>query len=117
MGKYIVWLIIAVTIGSGVVSADIEHKVARGETIESIAEKYGITTEKLLEVNKDAADLFYIGQRLTIPIVETSDDQSEFSQTNNMTGMISPMERGLAEDAKRHFENKEWGKLSRRIIS
>lgn len=113
MGKYIVCVITSILIGSGLIFADIEHKVARGETIESIAEKYGISKDELLEVNKDAISLFYIGQILIIPGVQMEEEQDDLINTINRNVTISPMERGLAVDAKRYFENKEWGKAAK----
>ncbi len=111
MGKYIVCLITSIIIGIGVTFADIQHTVGRGETIESIAEKYGITTERLLEVNKDASTLFYIGQRLKIPIAQKNEhDENAHSNINAHHRMISAVEQGLSEDAKRYFENKNWEK-------
>ncbi|MDE6022726.1 MAG: LysM peptidoglycan-binding domain-containing protein [Muribaculaceae bacterium] len=111
MWKKIIVTIASIMIGSVGALADIVHTVSRGETIESIAEKYRITTEKLLEVNVDASSLFYIGQKLQIPIEQKDDDNLlEFSQAKIQYNMISTAEQGLADDAKRHFENKEWGK-------
>lgn len=48
------------------------HVVQRGETIESIAEKYGITTAALLEANPNAADFFFVGMKLQIPAAEAA---------------------------------------------
>lgn len=112
MGKYLICLMGTIMMGMATAFADIEHTVARGESLESIAEKYGITTDKLLDINEDAKTLFYIGQKLTIPTIETNgDDTSENSHVmGSLKGTISPIERNLAEDAKRHFEYKEWGK-------
>ena len=111
MGKYIICLLISAILGIGSGFADIEHTVARGESIESIAEKYGITPEQVLEANKDASTLFYIGQKLKIPNARVnSENTSVYSHTNNQNSLISSMERGLVDDAKRHFEHKEWGK-------
>ena len=43
------------------------HKVARGETLESIAAKYNVTEAQLIEANPGAANLFYVGLILNIP--------------------------------------------------
>lgn len=44
-----------------------EHTVERGETIESIAARYGVTKEQILERNPVAKELFYTGMVLEIP--------------------------------------------------
>ena len=43
------------------------HVVQRGETAESIATLYSITTEQLFKANPGAEDLFYVGLKLNIP--------------------------------------------------
>lgn len=45
----------------------LSHKVARGETLESIAAKYNVTEAQLIEANPGAANLFYVGLVLNIP--------------------------------------------------
>lgn len=43
------------------------HTVQRGESIESIAQKYGISVNDLISANPDAKDYFFIGMKLSIP--------------------------------------------------
>ena len=43
------------------------HVVQRGETAESIATLYSITTEQLFKANPGAENLFYVGLKLNIP--------------------------------------------------
>lgn len=51
------------TMGQGTIT----HTVVRGEDLDFIAEKYGITKEQILEANPNAAELFYTGMTLKIP--------------------------------------------------
>lgn len=44
-----------------------KHIVERGETVESIAEKYGVTKASIIEMNPDAAQFVYVGMELKIP--------------------------------------------------
>lgn len=60
-----------------------EHIVERGETIESIAKLYNITTEELITANPSAKDMFYAGMILTIP--ESSNSSSQSNTTSPMT--------------------------------
>lgn len=57
------------------------HTVQRGETIESIAQIYNISTAQLLEANPSAKELFYVGLKLDIPeaTATTSVNTSESS--------------------------------------
>lgn len=45
-----------------------EYVVQRGETLESIATKFGVTADELKETNKDAAKYLYVGMKLIIPL-------------------------------------------------
>lgn len=43
------------------------HIVERGETLNSIAQKYGVTEQQILDINPDAAQFIYVGMELNIP--------------------------------------------------
>lgn len=47
--------------------AETRHIVERGETLESIAAKYGVTTRQIIELNPDAGTFTYVGMELIIP--------------------------------------------------
>ena len=45
------------------------HEVTRGETISSIAHKYGATVKKVLQINElGARDRIYPGQKIRVPV-------------------------------------------------
>ena len=44
-----------------------KHVIERGETLESIATRYGVTTEEIIKLNPDAAQFVYVGMELTLP--------------------------------------------------
>lgn len=48
-------------------SVALTHTVARGESLQSIAQKYNISVDRLLEANPGAGKLFYVGLKLEIP--------------------------------------------------
>ncbi len=49
------------------------HKVAEGETITSIAKKYGYTKEEIIELNNfKSADYLYLGQIIKLPSRQSS---------------------------------------------
>lgn len=58
----------------------ITHVVQRGETLTSIATRYGTTSERLIELNSDAAQFVYVGMELKVP---------QRSQVNNQTTEVS----------------------------
>jgi len=65
------------------------HTIARGETIESIAKKYGITLEELLKANPGAEKMHYVGMVLNIPSQTISPERKsseiQHVQTPNKT--------------------------------
>lgn len=44
-----------------------KHIVQRGETLATIAEKYGVSKDELAKLNPDAAQFVYVGMELNIP--------------------------------------------------
>lgn len=60
-----------------------EHVVQKGETIESIAAKYGVTVDELKRINQKAAKFLYAGMKLVIPqrsVVEQTNDVQKDQQ-------------------------------------
>ena len=94
----------------------ITHVVQRGETIEDIAQNYGVTTDDLKTSNPDM-DLFYTGLVLCVPpkkIVESSDGDSYSSS------LVMPSESRLqayleeGKVADRLFEAHEYKKAQKK---
>lgn len=66
--------------------ADVVHIVDRGETLKSIAQKYGVTEAQIIELNPDAAQFVYVGMELTIP----------------SSGMVNKQESGPQQETGEH---------------
>ena len=97
------------------VAQQTSHTVQRGETLESIARKYNVTTDAIKRANPDAANMFYVGMKLIIPSSQQSknigsiQDNSRKSSSstskripeenivNNTQEKISPIEIGNKE--------------------
>jgi len=45
-----------------------KHIVERGETLETIAQKYGVTKDDIVKLNPDAAQFVYVGMELVVPV-------------------------------------------------
>jgi LysM repeat protein len=45
-----------------------EHIVRNGETLASIAQRYGVTIPAIMQANSLTSDTIYVGQRLFIPV-------------------------------------------------
>jgi len=80
-----------------------KHEVQRGETLTSIAKKYGVTEQMIKEANPQMGDLFYVGLKLNIPELakqkanvhneeyvnkpQTNDDESPKTSTKDGGGL------------------------------
>lgn len=70
MKKLLTYLLVLFTVSLSAQSLK-THTVQRGETLESIAQKYNITVADITKVNPDAGKFFYTGMKLTIPEAQT----------------------------------------------
>lgn len=71
--------------------ANVTHVVNRGETIQSIAQRYGLTPEQIIQANPQAAQFIYVGMELSIPvqiIPVTSDGVSSGSNPVPTAGVV-----------------------------
>lgn len=68
------------------------HIVLRGETIESVAKKYGISVSDLQQANPSTKDYFYAGMKLTIPHKTNTQNttQTQSSNSSNTATIITP---------------------------
>ena len=57
------------------------HEVCRGESIEFIATKYGVTVSELEKYNPQINTYFYVGQRINIPVKTESASQINVEDT------------------------------------
>lgn len=49
----------------------VTHIIGRGETIETIAAKYGVTPQMIIDLNPDAKDFVYVGMELQVPTAQS----------------------------------------------
>lgn len=54
----------------------VEHTIDRGETLESIAKTYGVSTDSILKENPEMKDMFFAGMVIKIPIAEQNGAES-----------------------------------------
>lgn len=94
-------LIVAFVV-AGVLFASAEnhkHTVKRGETLESIAQKYSTTPQAIINLNPDAAQFIYVGMELEIPqsTVTVADSNSSKKKNVFMTKADSETETTIEE--------------------
>lgn len=105
-------IILLVLINCHVYSQDktVNHIVDRGETLASIANLYGVTTGKIIELNPEASDFVYTGMELIVPhnVIEVAPNASP--------SLVSEAVRNRAiiaeacEDADRLLSQEEYTK-------
>lgn len=110
--KNLVCLIASMAIGMGTATANVEHTVARGESIESIANKYHITPQALIKANPGLDSLFYIGMKINIPeeAVEhnANDDSSDsISSAYNMVSVETEIPHNVKDKKEPNSEETE----------
>lgn len=69
-----------------------KHTVQRGETIESIAQKYGVTVSAMKEANPNIGDYFYVGMVLNVPEKKSTTENvgAPLSDTTQPTATTVP---------------------------
>ncbi len=60
----------------------VTHTIQRGETIESVANKYGISVTDLQQANPDTKEYLYVGMKLTIPAASAGNNTTVVQQQN-----------------------------------
>lgn len=63
------------------------HTVQRGETIESVAKKYGISVSDLQQANPSTRDYFYAGMKLVIPRKVNTQNVTQTPSSNSTTNV------------------------------
>jgi len=52
---------------TALMAQQITHTIKRGETLESIAQKYNVSVDAIKEANPNVANMIFVGMKLTIP--------------------------------------------------
>lgn len=79
----------ALCIGAFTAGAEIRHILERGETLESIAKKYGVTTEQIIELNPEVKTFTYVGMELIIPETAATPGQPGQAAQSSSTTVTS----------------------------
>lgn len=90
ISTFLVFLVFCITTNA---QNETKHTVMRGETLESIATKYGTTTDEIIKLNPNAAQFVYVGMELKIPEIkkeqeETTHIQEDYQQIKSTTAEV-----------------------------
>jgi len=85
-----IFIIVALTAASSA-GAETRHILERGETLESVAKKYGITTEQIIALNPDAKSFTYVGMELIIPETATTRSDSAAAASTGTAATPAPV--------------------------
>lgn len=82
----------------------VTHTIQRGETIESVANKYGISVTDLQQANPDTKEYFYAGMKLTIPAASAGNNTTVVQQQNVPSQAVNqkdtPQAKTYTQDAQ-----------------
>lgn len=83
----VLFIIMIASTTLSIAQTTVKHIVDRGETITSIAKRYGTTEAKIIELNPNASQFIYVGMELTIPVIASniSNTDDAIPQTTNQT--------------------------------
>lgn len=70
-------IMFAMTSISAFAQSTVKHTVDRGETLATIAKRYGTTEARIIELNPDAAQFIYVGMELTVEVTAASDGKQD----------------------------------------
>lgn len=65
--KKLVTIVILLLSFTEVMAQQISHTIQRGETLESIAQKYNVSVDAIKKANPNVAEMIFVGMKLTIP--------------------------------------------------
>lgn len=78
----------------------IKHSVKYGESVKSLANRYGVTIEEIQRWNGlDDDDSIYIGQKIMIPMNHYHPSRRDYFVAAVLTGLVSPPYRWSWENA------------------
>lgn len=89
-------------------TADREHTIQRGETIESIAKMYNVTQQQILDANPLAKDMFYAGMVIKIPQASNTNIASNNNNGNSTNASESRYIPGTSNETT-YTEHKTSG--------
>ena len=73
------------------------YRVKRGDSLGKIAQKFGITVSEIKRINKIKGHIIYVGQKLRIPIKESSKFSSRRENINTRKGKTVFVPNGLTK--------------------
>ena len=90
----------------GMAQEVVSHVVERGETLESIAQKYGVSTAQIREANPDINDFFYVGMKLSIPQpVKTELQKKTQNYASDSEESVQEKKIPIQEDSQNYIGN------------
>lgn len=79
----------------------ITHTIQRGETLASIAQKYGVTEAAIKQANPEASNMIYVGMKLIIP------PNTQTQKSNQTTGNVRQLENSQTTPLATPVQSKE----------
>lgn len=90
---------------TGMMAQQITHTIQRGETIESIAQKYNVSEDALKKANPDISEMFFVGLKLTIPNVQPMAETINHNNVESPKAVESTQERNNDVQSQQLVDN------------
>lgn len=84
----------------------ISHIVERGETLESVADRFGVSKEAIIELNPDVDKMMYSGMKLYIPQSQANPTVRQTENEQNTVADKQPVVAEQRESEQVRFEGK-----------
>lgn len=107
--RRIVFLLSLLFLCFNAIGQSIEHVVAPGETVKSIAEKYGVSEAALVEANPNLAKFVYVGMKLSIPAIARNASSPEQDEEKGIPSVVPVVEAPVATVSSPPMEVNESG--------
>lgn len=98
--RFLCSLLLAISVLVCMAQTTQKHTVQRGETMESIAQKYGVTVSAMKEANPNIGEYFYVGMVLNVPERVMPVEHVDSPKTDEQyaeTSVVAPTEKESQE--------------------
>lgn len=76
------------------------HVVQRGETIKSVATKYGVSEDDIVRANPDVAEYFFVGMKLNIPYKGSDSSKEKEDKVNESQPIANSATKASSHEEK-----------------
>ena len=103
--KKLITIVVMLLSFTELMAQQITHTIQRGETLESIAQKYNVSVDALKKANPDISEMFFVGLKLTIPNVQPMAETINHNNVESPKAVESTQERNNDVQSQQLVDN------------